>query len=261
MNIDMIKAIFFDIDGTLVSFKTHKISDQVISDMYRLKEKGIKLFIASGRHYMVMDNLCDFPFDGYVCMNGALVIMDGKQIYAHPIGRELASEVIERCESRSLPAVVFSIDSYGISKKTERTEKAFKMINLKNVPVVPLSETDPSKICQFTIFEDEEHEAVLTAELEGIATSRWFPDFFDVNPAGLSKAEGIEKILGIIGASREETIAFGDGGNDVEMLEYAGTGVAMGNAMDEVKSKADYVTLSVDEDGISHAFRHFGLLE
>ena len=257
----MIKAVFFDIDGTLVSFKTHKISAKVMEDLYRLKENGVKLFIASGRHHLVMDNLQDFPFDGYICMNGALVIMDGKLVYAHPMGRELASEVIERCESRSLPAVVFSIDSYGISKMTDQTGKAFKMINLKDVPVVPLSEADPSKICQFTIFEDEEHEAVLTAGLDGIATSRWFPDFFDVNPAGLSKAEGIEKILGMIGASREESIAFGDGGNDVEMLEYAGIGVAMGNAMDEVKSKADYVTLSVDEDGISHAFRHFGLLE
>ena len=134
------------------------------------------------------------------------------------------------------------------------------MINLKNVPVVPLSETDPSKICQFTIFEDEENEAAIINGLDGIATSRWFPDFFDVNPAGLSKAEGIEKILGMIGASREEIIAFGDGGNDKEMLEYAGTGVAMGNAMDDLKTMADYVTLSVDEDGISHAFRHFGLL-
>ena len=167
----MIKAIFFDIDGTLVSFKTHKISDQVISDMYRLKEKGIKLFIASGRHYLVMDNLSDFPFDGYVCMNGALVIMDGKQIYARPMGKELASEVMARCEDRSLPAVVFSVDSYGISKKTEQTERAFKMINLKNVPVVPLSETDPSKICQFTIFEDEENEAAIINGLDGIATS------------------------------------------------------------------------------------------
>lgn len=257
----MIKAVFFDIDGTLVSFKTHRISEQVLADMYRLKEKGIRLFIASGRHYLVMDNLQDFPFDGYVCMNGALVMMDGKQIYARPMGKELASEVISRCESKSLPAVVFSIDSYGISRKTEQTERAFRMINLKNVPVVPLSEADTSKICQFTIFEDEEHEELLMAGLDGIATSRWFPDFFDMNPAGLSKAEGIEKILDIIGATREETMAFGDGGNDVEMLEYAGTGVAMGNAMDEVKAKADFVTLSVDEDGISHAFRHFGLLE
>lgn len=257
----MIKAIFFDIDGTLVSFKTHRISDQVISDMYRLKEKGIKLFIASGRHYLVMDNLRDFPFDGYICMNGALVMMDGKHVYSHPIGKEQASEIVARCEKFSLPTVVFSLDKYGVSLKNEDTEKAFRMINLQNVPVVSLSDFNPDEIYQFTIFGDQCQESAVTEGLENNATSRWCPDFFDMNPSGISKAEGIEAIISRIGATKDEVMAIGDGGNDIEMIEYAGIGVAMGNAMEELKSKADYVTLPVDEDGVSHAFRHFGLLE
>ena len=74
------------------------------------------------------------------------------------------------------------------------------------------------------------------------------------------KADGIAAAISEFGITREETMAFGDGGNDSEMLKYAGMGIAMGNSEDSVKSCADYVTLSVDEDGISHAVRHFGLL-
>ena len=70
-----------------------------------------------------------------------------------------------------------------------------------------------------------------------------------------SKAVGIESVLKHFGIGREECIAFGDGGNDIEMLEYCGIGVAMGNADDKVKSHADYVTTSVDEEGIEQAFK------
>ena len=70
----------------------------------------------------------------------------------------------------------------------------------------------------------------------------------------------MEAVLRQAGISPEETMAFGDGFNDMGMLSYAGIGVAMGNAHDPVKQKADFVTKSVDDDGILHALRHFGVL-
>ena len=90
--------------------------------------------------------------------------------------------------------------------------------------------------------------------------SRWFPSFFDMNTKGLSKADGIAAVIERFSITADEVMAFGDGGNDSEMLKYAGTGIAMGNADDTARSAADYVTLTVDQDGISHALRHFGLL-
>ena len=92
----MIKAIFFDIDGTLVSFNTHRISETTLDVLYRLKAGGVKLFIASGRHLLIMDNLSGFPFDGYVCMNGSLVFDRGEMIYIHPMDREDAASVVEK---------------------------------------------------------------------------------------------------------------------------------------------------------------------
>ena len=84
--------------------------------------------------------------------------------------------------------------------------------------------------------------------------------FADVIPAGSSKAVGIDKMLAYFGIPLADTMAFGDGGNDVSMLRHVGIGVAMGNAGDEARRAADYVTTSVDEDGILNALRHFGVI-
>ena len=86
------------------------------------------------------------------------------------------------------------------------------------------------------------------------------PAIADVVPRGSSKAVGIDKIIEYYGISLHETMAFGDGGNDMAMLRHAGIGVAMGNAGDEVKEAADYVTDSVDDDGVMNALRHFDVI-
>lgn len=96
--------------------------------------------------------------------------------------------------------------------------------------------------------------------LPGCESTRWSPLFTDVVPKGSNKSIGIDKLLESYGITIQETMAFGDGGNDVEMLKHAGTGVAMGNAADEVKQIADYVTDGVDDDGIYNALKHFGVI-
>jgi hypothetical protein len=98
----------------------------------------------------------------------------------------------------------------------------------------------------------------MTHEIKSV---RWNPDFTDLIPADGGKSVGIQQLLEHFGLSQEETMAFGDGGNDIEMLQYVHLGVAMGNGTQNVKAAADYVTDSVDEDGIWNALVHFGLIE
>ena len=82
----MVKAIFFDIDGTLVSFKTHRIPDSTLVALDLLRKKGIRLFIATGRQFYSIDNLGDLEFDGFVTLNGGYCITGDQQvIYRHPI--------------------------------------------------------------------------------------------------------------------------------------------------------------------------------
>lgn len=257
----MIKAIFFDIDGTLVSFKTHEISKTTLEALYALREKGVKLFIASGRHLLIMDNLSGFPFDGYVCMNGSLVFDRGKVIYSHPLDQADASSVIDLAETGQIPCVLFTEKNVAMNCRTERTEQLFRMIRLPEPEYASLMPYKSGPVSQFTIFLDQEREdALLAPALKHSVTTRWHPEFTDIVPENISKAEGISRVIAGYGIAREEVMAFGDGGNDVEMIEYAGIGVAMGNALPDVRKHADYVTSTVDEDGIVAALRRFRIL-
>ena len=94
----------------------------------------------------------------------------------------------------------------------------------------------------------------------GMKSARWTEEFADMIPLEGGKPVGMQKILDHYGIDQKDTIAFGDGGNDMTMLEFAAIGVAMGNANDEVKSHADYVTDTSENDGILKAFQHFGIL-
>lgn len=256
-----VKAIFFDIDGTLVSFRTHEISRETIESLYELKRRGVRLFIASGRPLEMMDNLSGFPFDGYITLNGALVHAGEKVISRHPIDPDAATGIAGTADSLGLPCVTYGENTIAINFTDERTEKSFRMIKLPHVPVIPAVRMAENPVYQFTVFADEALEKdLILPEAEFLEPSRWNPVFFDLNPKGLSKADGIRAIQEHFGIGRDETMAFGDGGNDTAMLIYAGTGIAMGNAGDDVKEAADYVTSSVDDNGIPAALRHFGIL-
>lgn len=257
----MIKAAFFDIDGTLVSFKTHRISDAVLEALSVLRKNGVRLYIASGRHHLLIDNLSGFEFDGYICMNGGLVIDSGKTVFRHPMNAADAVAVAEIADSHSIPCAFFCEDSFGVNVMNSVSDEVFKMVKMPYFPFKPVLKGVEEPVYQFTIFVDEAVEReLITPNVHELDSTRWNPKFTDLIPENISKAEGIEKIISAYGIRREETIAFGDGGNDVEMLEYAGIGVAMGNADDGVKAAADYVTSSVDEDGVCAALKYFGLI-
>ena len=95
--------------------------------------------------------------------------------------------------------------------------------------------------------------------LKNCDAHRWHPDFADIISKGNSKSTGIDAMLAHYGIKLDESMAFGDGGNDISMLKHAGIGVAMGNASEEVKKSADFVTASVDEDGVALMLKRMGL--
>ena len=120
---------------------------------------------------------------------------------------------------------------------------------------------ETTDIYEYTFFISlEDEHRLLRPILSHADYPRWHPDFTDIVAKGLSKASAASILLDRLGIAREECMAFGDGGNDVPLIEYAGIGVAMGNAAEEVKAVADLVTRSVDEDGIVATLKNFGLL-
>lgn len=258
----MVKAIFFDIDGTLVSFNTHRMSEYLKEKLHELQAKGVKLFISSGRARLVMNNLDDYPFDGYVEMNGAKTTLGEEVIDSHPLSRETSLQIAAIAERENVSCWVFADTVAGINHGSPQANEVADMINLHpdhflDLPQIAREHT----VYEYTIFfDDEQASRLLFPILKDVAYTRWHPYFLDIVPEGLSKSYGASKILERIGVKREECMAFGDGGNDIPIIEYAGIGVAMGNATDDVKAVADYVTDTVDEDGIVTALEHFGVL-
>lgn len=258
----MIKAIFFDIDGTLVSFGAPGMSEPLRNCLDELRAKGVKLFISSGRHVLVMNNIDNYPFDGYIAMNGALTILEGEVIDHHPLPRDLALKIARLTREMNVACWSFADNVCGINFENEKTREVSRTLNFFPETYLDLEKVaSEHSVYQYTMYMTiEEEREYLHPVLKGVEYPRWHPYFTDIVPGGLSKSYGASRILERIGATPEECMAFGDGGNDIPMLRYAGIGVAMANAPEEVKAAADHVTGSVQDDGIVTALRHFGVI-
>ena len=257
----MVKAIFFDIDGTLVSFETHRIPVSTVEAFDRLRERGIRLFVASGRHRAVMNNLGTLRFDGYVTLNGGVCLAGDEVIYERFLPEADIESLVRYLEgSGAFPCVFVDGESSCMNYRDEATETIFRLMNFPVPPVRALLEIAGKRYYQLLAFFRKEEEERIMRVIPGCEATRWNPLFTDIVPAGSSKRVGLAEMCRHYGLRPEETMAFGDGGNDIEMLRFAGIGVAMGNAAEEVKGAVDYVTASVDEDGIARALRHFGLI-
>lgn len=257
----MIKAVFFDIDGTLVSFKSHRIPASALKALDELRRKGIRLFIASGRHKLSMNNLENQYFDGYVTLNGGLCLVGDRIIYKHALPAEDMQTLLRYLEqTQAFPCVFVQEKELSINFMNDSTCRTFGLLNFPAPPVRSLREIEGRTFYQLLGFFTPEEEKRIMPMIPGCRATRWNPLFTDIVPIGSSKKTGIERLLHYFGIRPEECLAFGDGGNDIEMLEYAGTGIAMGNASEEVKNAAGYVTADVDQDGIAVALKHFGLL-
>lgn len=258
----MIKAVFFDIDGTLVSFKTHKIPDSAADAINILKSKGIKVFIATGRPFICINNLGSLEFDGMVTLNGGYCIDgSGSVIRKCTIPQKDVSHVSDYMKSNPFPCAFVAEHDIFMNMIDENVLKMLDMLNFPKPKIdSPGNAGIYGDILQFVAFMDEKFEAGLMNGMSGSVTTRWNPIFTDIIPSGSNKAEGIKSMMKHYSIPEDGVMAFGDGGNDMEMLEFATIGVAMGNSEPKVKAAADYVTASVDEDGVRNALSHYGLI-
>lgn len=264
----MIKALFLDIDGTLVSFKTHRMPQSAVRALAEAHAKGTQLFIATGRPRILINNL--FPLeeqgliDGYVTMNGSYCFTgEDKVVYSNPIPEQDVHTFVNFCNHRDIACVVVYEHDIAVCKPGDCLQTVFyDMLGVSfNIPVLSATELLNGKaVYQLTPFLTQKEEALIRPLVSGCEINRWHPAFIDVTARGNTKQKGIEEMAKHIGISIKDTMAIGDGGNDIPMLKTAGIGVAMGNADASVQAAADYVTADVDHDGLAQALQHFGLV-
>lgn len=261
----MIRAIFFDIDGTLLSFQTHQVPASTQKALRLLHEQGVKLFIATGRPPKTAAYLLevfDFPFDGYVTMNGQYCLAGDEVIYEQYIPTEAIAGLLPYLEENQIACDFVERDYVYINLYNDKARQISEALGRPDVlgPIEDVRRALEHKIYQLSPFIYEEEEEEFFRHLPGCKSARWTPLFADVIPADGGKPVGMDKMIAHFGIQPSEVMAFGDGGNDLEMLQHARIGVAMGNAVDAVRAAADYVTDDVDHDGVWNALVHFGLI-
>ena len=256
------QAIFFDIDGTLVSFTTHSIPASAKTAIRQLKEKGIKVIISTGRGFSEINNLEDLKFDGYSTANGTVCIdSTGKMITQHLIPEENLKKFAPILKERPFPCLFMTNQGGFFNLRNEQIQSVYQLTNLPIPPVRDVMEIIGYGVFQISAFVGSEKETeLLNHVLTHCDSSRWHPSFTDFHVKNISKATGMDFFMAYFGMENKCTMAFGDGGNDISMLKHATIGVAMGNAAEHVKTAADYVTDSVDEDGIMNALKYFHIL-
>ena len=256
----MIKAAFFDVDGTLLSYKTKQVCPSAKAAIAKLQEQGILCIVATGRHMIQLSKLpvADIPFDGFVMLNGQLVL-DKEQnvLFGVPIEGKAKEFLVEKFNDHTYPAVLVERDQMYLNCVTDHVLDVNKRMS---ITLLPLSDYRGGDIYQICAYLRPEDEYLVDPIKEDCVLTSWHYGGKDIIAGGGGKMAGIRRYLDIIGIKPEETIAFGDAENDLDMIRFAGIGVAMGNGEEAVKAAADYVTADIDDDGIEKALKHFNLI-
>lgn len=258
---DKIKAVFFDIDGTLVSFASHGVPESARLAVKRLRKRGIKVFISTGRLLRHTEVVSDIEVDGYVTVNGSYcVTADGRKIFERSFPRVTLDRVFALEEKYGFQAALMTHDDIYIDRITDRVQSIIDMIHI--TPAVAdlkrIAASEP--VLQMCPYIGEDLERMIMAELPECVGTRWIDIFMDINMRGIDKSVGARKVMEFYGLTMDEAMAFGDGGNDIPIVRDAAVGVAMGNACDDLKSVADHVTGDVDHDGVLLALERYGLI-
>ncbi len=263
----MSKLLFFDIDGTLIDCNKgiYEISSVNQKSLDTLKENGHDVFLATGRcQCFITEGVYSYPFSGYVTCNGGYVEYKKQPIFKAIVPSIAIKETMRLAEELDLDYYFEANDYIYIRNKKNPKHIAFaSRWGMKEETVI--DDFDPDEIETYIgmIVVNDTQDIPLMKE-------RLSPYFdiqrhqseisFDLTLKGVSKAIGIQKLVEALNKDMKDTIAFGDGRNDVEMLETVGTGVAMKNAMEEALEAADEICDSVENDGITSWLKNKGLI-
>ena len=250
-----------DFDGTLYSHSLGKIPDSSVEALKTLKDKGFLVFLCTGRSLPELKDfeLKDLTFSGKILLNGQIICDENDAVVCRrPIEGELKERLVSFFQNRNVPLFFAAEDDNFLNYVDEHVIHVQKEVS--SVPP-HLGEYNGEDFYMATAFVGTVEQLERIMSLNDIAeVTYWHEGACDIVPKGISKSVGIKEALKIWNIDSKETMAFGDGDNDVEMLEECAIGIAMGNSYEAVKKHADYVTDDIDEDGLYNALKHFELI-
>lgn len=247
------KLVAFDVDGTLRDRDI--MPDTTRRAIRMLRERGIEVALCTGRSEFEMASLRrELGIDWAITCNGSHIGYRGRTVYGTAFKPEIVSAWVERAMQLGHAFLLYGSETMICNgpdnhyfRQAQQEIGFMEPVQIQSVKQVP-------PIYQCIMFcQAHEEQKYIGEDRDLYYIHRWRSWAVDWNPAGMNKAAGLKLLLGHLGFSPMELAVFGDGLNDMEMMELAGTGIAMGNAIEALKQKARYVTRSLHEDGIAYA--------
>lgn len=257
--------IAIDVDGTLLNDR-HQLTPTVIEAVREAAESGAEIVLATGR-----GPINSIPLLEEIGLAGTLITHNGaatvesegrKVLHSFSIPHEAMVPYMEYCRENGVHFDIntaFDMFNESSTPEADAMYVHYRVVPIRRRPDDPL----PPDLVKFTAFGSKEQMDRVQREWEAwdsplrrIRSGDWF---IDVQHADVSKGKALERLASLRGIDRSRIMAIGNYYNDIDMLRFAGLGIAMGNSPDEVKRAADAVTLSNEEDGVAHAIRRYAL--
>ena len=275
----MQKVVFFDIDGTLVTANNH-LPQSTKQALNELKANGHLPIIATGRPPKMFETIAkELEIESYISLNGQYIVLNGKPIFVNTIPTDALEELIAATYDINQRAFLLTEDDVigntfmreMISDSDFLTLVYTHLNDLPNDVSIELFQRMTEKPLKRTSFEHEEilsafihteekRDAFYQERFPELHFTRATPHLSEVLMKGAHKGTGMERVVSELGLTMADTVAFGDSLNDIEMIQSAGMGVAMGNGRQELKDVADFVTTHVEDDGIYNGLKKLKLI-
>lgn len=259
-------VVFFDIDGTVVDNDTQIIPASTVEAIRLLRKNGHLPVVNTGRPYAHVDHrVRAMDFGGWICACGMEVILNGQYLHRECLTAEEAAWVA--LEARRCGMLIQAESDTQLLYDHTMTYSGFSAreavrLAQRGIQVVPFRDVPGFRFLKFVTHDAQgcRRQEFLDAMAPEFEENIHAGTMVEYIKKGNSKARGMERLLEALGVPREQTFAIGDSGNDLPMFAHAGTTICMGDGMDILKEKADYVTDPLLQDGIYNALKHFGLI-
>ncbi|WP_034868371.1 Cof-type HAD-IIB family hydrolase [Clostridium lundense] len=260
----MFKLVALDIDGTLLD-KEHLLRDGVIDTIKKVQEKGIKTVLVSGRDFRALK-----PFlrelniqDLIIGMNGCKVYNNkGEVVFSEALEPSIGKEIIRLCEKEHKFNILFINGNTYVSESNNYL--GYEYYTGSCIEVGKLSDFYKNNMDLDKIIVVDEHQKLLKIKevleeslLENINIEFTLPMFLEIFSKKVNKGLMLERVAKYYNIDREEILAIGDWDNDIPMIDYAGLGIAMGNASENLKKRASFITKTNEEEGAAYALKKF----
>lgn len=250
---------FFDLDGTLLNAQS-QLDQEVIDALAQIKANGVLPFIATGRgHFELGQIMAESGITGAVAMNGQYIILDGEIIYKEAIEQADIEKLIAASEKVDESLSFYDDNGYWVNRITDFTRTAYAYTHAP-LPAAQPDRYKTNEVNMMLVLTNQLSQVdYYKAQVQELNFFMNSPSSIDVTNISTNKGTGIKQLIKHLGFTGE-TYAFGDGRNDLHLLQSVDHKTAMGNSIPELIEIADFVTTKNTEHGIINAFQHWGLI-